>query len=394
MVNFGDLLKYYIARYKHRTGSIYLDGLVGGMFLAFLLDTSDSCDNKEFINVFFYIGLSHYANLVISDQMDFSRRAAAYDDEETWMENAIQSAFPWVLHIIRLVQYPLLCTLMYYVFAIQFVESAQYTHDREEEGKKFCEANSIHIAGVTVAFQLLYGLFIVISWTVLWAVDREDDAAEEEEEKAWREAEAKEKGTLWGNIKEFILVVGIQSFFDDQVSGTFLSLAIALPHVNCNIHVTEWFLLAGVVATLTTVVNDLREEVEELANLDGIINLVESRLIVGLRMVNFPLFVMELVTFVVISSLVFRHNNDIEFKRDPDEKDPHYCELGIWKLMVAVMVIYTALLLFRVAVLAGSLISDEKPEIQEQEKLSEIQEPKKPGIQEPKKLGIQEQEEL
>jgi len=56
---------------------------------------------------------------------------------------------------------------MYYVFAIQFVEREQYKHGRGEEGKKFCEANYIHIAGVTVAFQLLYGLFIVISWTVL-----------------------------------------------------------------------------------------------------------------------------------------------------------------------------------------------------------------------------------
>ena len=71
------------------------------MFLAFLLDTSDSCDNKNFIGVFFYIGLSHYASLVIQDQMDFSRRAAAADDEETWMEQIIQSAFPWLLHIIR-----------------------------------------------------------------------------------------------------------------------------------------------------------------------------------------------------------------------------------------------------------------------------------------------------
>ena len=71
------------------------------MFLAFLLDTSDSCDNKEFIGVFFYIGLSHYASLVLQDQMDFSRRAAAQDDEETWMERIIQSAFPVLLHIIR-----------------------------------------------------------------------------------------------------------------------------------------------------------------------------------------------------------------------------------------------------------------------------------------------------
>ena len=71
------------------------------MFLAFLLDTSETCDNKDFIKVFFYIGLSHYASLVLSDQMDFSRRAAAQDDEETWMEKMIGSAFPVLLHIIR-----------------------------------------------------------------------------------------------------------------------------------------------------------------------------------------------------------------------------------------------------------------------------------------------------
>jgi len=374
MINFWDLLKYYSARYKDRTNSIYLDGLVGGMFLAFLLDTSDSCDNKEFIGVFFYIGLSHYASLVLQDQMDFSRRAAAQDDEETWMERIIQSAFPVLLHIIRLVQYPLLCALAYYVFSIMLWEGELWTHDKavkkENDGMKYCEANNVHIAAVTVSFQLLYGLFIVISWTVLWAVDRDDDAAEEEEEKAWREAEAKEGGTHWGNLKEFILVVGIQSFFDDSVSGTFMSLALALPHSNCNIHVTEWFLLAGVVATLTDVVNDLREEVEELANLDGIINLVEYRLIVGLRMVNFPLFVMEVVTFGAITGLVFLHADDIEFKRDEGEVNPHYCESGIWKLMLAVVVIYTALLIFRVVVLAGSLISDKKAD----DKMAKIKE--------------------
>ena len=78
------------------------------MFLAFLLDTSDTCDNKEFINVFFYIGLSHYAaNLVIGDQADFSRRAAAHDDKETRMEKIIQSALPVLLHIIRYLTLPL-----------------------------------------------------------------------------------------------------------------------------------------------------------------------------------------------------------------------------------------------------------------------------------------------
>ena len=146
-----------------------------------------------------------------------------------------------------------------------------------------------------------------------------------------------------------------------------MSLALALPHSNCNIHVTEWFLLAGVVATLTEVVNTLRAEVEELANLDGIINLVEHRLIVGLRMLNFPLLVMELVTFAMIFYYVIKHGSDIEFVRTSHEESPHYCEEGVWKLMQAVVVIYSALFIFRVLILAGSLMSDEEIEEEQQE---------------------------
>ena len=92
----------YSCRYKQRTGSIFLDGLVGGMFLSFLLDTSEKCDDKDFIAVFFFIGLTHYATLVLQDQMDYSSRVAAHDDVKTKMERFIEAAFPVVLHIIRL----------------------------------------------------------------------------------------------------------------------------------------------------------------------------------------------------------------------------------------------------------------------------------------------------
>ena len=122
-------------------------------------------------------------------------------------------------------------------------------------------------------------------------------------------------------------------------------------------------ILLGVVATLTDVVNVLRGEVEELANLDGIINLVERRLIVALRMVNFPLFVMELVSFLMIFGKLIQHSNDIEFVRAKGDPDPHYCERGIWNLMIAVAVIYPLLLLFRVAILVGSLLDGKKKPI-------------------------------
>ena len=62
-------------------------------------------------------------------------------------------------------------------------------------------------------------------------------------EHAFRTFDTDQSGFI--DLKEFILVVGMRPFFDDQVSGTFMALALALPHANCNIHVTEWFLFAG-----------------------------------------------------------------------------------------------------------------------------------------------------
>lgn len=131
---------------------------------------------------------------------------------------------------------------------------------------------------------------------------------------------------------------------------------------SCNIHVTEWFLVAGVISTLTLVTNQLREEVEQLAMLDGIINKVEHRLITFLKMFCFPLFLVELVAFLAIASLVVEHRGDIVTSKPGADAsvNPHYCEGGIWKLMVGVIVIYLAVLVFRVVTVVASLVTDRK----------------------------------
>ena len=40
--------------------------------------------------------------------------------------------------------------------------------------------------------------------------------------------------------------------------------------------------------------------------------------------------------------------------------NPHFCERGTWKLMVAVMVIYSIVLVFRVITVVGSLVTGKK----------------------------------
>ena len=59
---------------------------------------------------------------------------------------------------------------------------------------------------MTVVFQFLYWFLIIVTWTVLWEVDRDDDEAEQIEKRNWQEEEKRQEGTVRGNIKEFVIV--------------------------------------------------------------------------------------------------------------------------------------------------------------------------------------------
>ena len=50
-------LSYAMGRYQTRTGSLFLDGLVGGMFLSFLMDTGETCMDRSFTKLYFVIGI-------------------------------------------------------------------------------------------------------------------------------------------------------------------------------------------------------------------------------------------------------------------------------------------------------------------------------------------------
>ena len=228
-MNATKLKSFYtfcVARYKARTGSIFLDGLVGGMFLSFLLDTGEKCAEASFTQLFFWIGLFHFTSKTVEDMTEYSKEASKADKVVTKMEKFIVKAGFYILHFIRLVQYPMLPALAYYIIKINIVENDLWTHDKEKEPeKKYCEANDVHIAEMTLVFQLVYGALILLTWVIMWMVDREDDQEEENEQRQWQEEERKQEGTLWGNIKEVVLVVSMHSFFDEQVAGTFLALS-------------------------------------------------------------------------------------------------------------------------------------------------------------------------
>ena len=104
----------------------------------------------------------------------------------------------------------------------------------------------------------------------MWYVDSDDDVAEMKEAAEWAEAEKMEAKTWKGKLKKvnrilFLLVshficqvtqlLSIDPFFNRQIAGVTLSVSVALPHSVCPIHITEWFLVIGLVSCVTRVDN-------------------------------------------------------------------------------------------------------------------------------------------
>ena len=150
---------------------------MGGMFLEYLLDTAQKCAEREFIGTFLWVAIAHFCSLVIKDMGDYAETAAAIDGKRTRLERLVQLALPYLLHLLRLVQFPLLALLTCEVSKLLVEEmNGGLVHDEEEalaKGLDFCESNEVHIAVVTVAFQFIYGFLILTSWTVCWAIARE-----------------------------------------------------------------------------------------------------------------------------------------------------------------------------------------------------------------------------
>ena len=199
-------------------------------------------------------------------------------------------------------------------------------------------------------------------------MDSEDNETEMLEQQEWKRKEEELSTTWLGKIRETILLIGMHSFYNSSVAGTMLALSVALPHENCNIHVMEWFLYAGIIYTLTGVINQVRERVEEMAILDGIVNKAEHKIILILKFCNFPLFLFEFVCFIAIVSLVTINYDHITFE-DKSSSNKHYCERGTWKLMLAMTGIYSIVFLFRVMVIMAALCGGEQERLQSESEI-------------------------
>ena len=195
---FKGFLRYFWDDYKTKTDSIYLDGLVGGMFLSFIMADEESCKDPTFTYTFFIISCLHYSCGILGSITEYVEKAAASDGVVSPREKLIQSGCHLLAHLIRLCQYPMIVVLGYDIIKMTLVEADKWVHDKDEEEfidddetkeciKCFCMGSFVKIGTITFIMQMLYGTFELFFTWLMWYIDDDDDEKERREQAEFKE---------------------------------------------------------------------------------------------------------------------------------------------------------------------------------------------------------------
>ena len=175
----------------------------------------------------------------------------------------------------------------------------------------------------------------------------------------WKETEKRMKKTNYGKIKEISLIIGMHPFFNESVAAVMLSLAVSLPYTNCNIHITIWFLYAGITSNLTIVFDNFLKDAKDMAASDGTINRKEYYVINSLIFCKLLLFMIEIVVYCGIAFKTIGYSGDIILDKKVAQdtaRTEFYCERGPWNMMMLVSILYCVVLVFRVIVIIADLV--------------------------------------
>ena len=185
-ISFSKYSKWLIEDYKKRKCSIFVDGLVGGLLISFVVDNPMSCHDKAFTGSFFIIAILHLTcKLLIMGCSSYAKGAAELDGVVTKMEKLVVKIADALIHLVRLAQYPAWVLLGYFVFKISIVQRQFWTSDRAEISPKgadgdtclvcFCMGSYVELAKITFFTQLAIGIFEILFLSVLWAFQYKED---------------------------------------------------------------------------------------------------------------------------------------------------------------------------------------------------------------------------
>ena len=99
-----SLIRYCIIRFFSGSGSVYIPVLASAIFLSFIIDGDNGCEDKAFMNSYFYIGILHFSSEILGMLSEWTKEVFSSDDRVNKLEKIISILFYIFNQLLRSIQ--------------------------------------------------------------------------------------------------------------------------------------------------------------------------------------------------------------------------------------------------------------------------------------------------
>ena len=341
-------------RFLLKSSSVYVDGIIGGVFLNHLLHDDNDCQEEDYTHLFFLIGILHFLCGLSERLSEYASFVFGMDGSVSKTEEVINRVIFALRQFLRLVQFIPIPALGYYVLLFNGYLGEEWTFDKSKmsDSVSFCSRAKVHNAEMCFFLHIILAAATVLMWFTMWLADRDDEKQEKLEDLRWKKATKESKKSIFGRATGALLQLGSRELFDESLGNQMLTLAISKPNSACKVdEMIHWFLFIGIINCFSRSWSDMMVQVKDMAEEDGVVNKIEHFVMYGMKIVKLGLFCFE------VSCMVYINYTVISFWASVDKKDTNsetYCDGGIWKLMEVVLFGFSNVLLIRILVILAS----------------------------------------
>ena len=163
-------------RFLLNCGSIYVNGIVGGIFMEYLLHDDEDCWNDGYINVFLIITVLHFICGVREHLSQNASLVFETDGKISRIEKVIQQNIFYLQQVFRLIEFIPILMLGYYVFDFHGWGGRQWTFEiPEADGTNsedctvcYCSRSDVHNAELCFYLHIVYAVATFIMWLSMW----------------------------------------------------------------------------------------------------------------------------------------------------------------------------------------------------------------------------------
>ena len=99
-----SLIRYCIIRFLSGSGSVYIPVLASAIFLSFIMDGDNGCEDKAFMMSYFYIGILHFSSQILGMLTEWTKEVFSSDGRVNKLEKIITILFYIFNQVIRIIQ--------------------------------------------------------------------------------------------------------------------------------------------------------------------------------------------------------------------------------------------------------------------------------------------------